>query len=39
MNSCSAQLTSQVCLFVTLWTVAHRAPLSQGFPKQEYWSG
>ena len=22
-----------------LWTVAHRAPLSMGFPKQEYWSG
>ena len=25
--------------FVTLWTVAHQAPLSLGFPKQEYWSG
>ena len=21
------------------WTVAHRAPLSMGFPRQEYWSG
>ena len=21
------------------WTVAHRAPLSMGFSKQEYWSG
>ena len=20
------------------WTVAHQAPLSMGFPKQEYWS-
>ena len=25
--------------FVTSWTVAHRAPLSMGFPRQEYWSG
>ena len=24
--------------FVTLWTVAHQAPLSMGFPRQEYWS-
>ena len=23
---------------VTLWTVAHQAPLSMGFPRQEYWS-
>ena len=25
--------------FETLWTVAHQAPLSMGFPRQEYWSG
>ena len=25
--------------FVTPWTVAHRAPLSVGFSRQEYWSG
>ena len=25
--------------FVTLWTVAHQAPLSMGFHRQEYWSG
>ena len=30
---------SPVPLFVTLWTVAHQAPLSMGFPRQEYWSG
>ena len=24
---------------VTLWTVAHRDPLSMGFSRQEYWSG
>ena len=23
---------------MTLWTVAHQAPLSMGFPRQEYWS-
>ena len=23
----------------TPWTVDHQAPLSKGFPKQEYWSG
>ena len=25
-------------LFVTLWTVAHEAPLSMGFSRQEYWT-
>ena len=25
--------------FVTPWTVARQAPLSMGFPRQEYWSG
>ena len=25
--------------FATLWTVAFQAPLSMGFPRQEYWSG
>ena len=25
-------------VFVTQWTVAHQAPLSMGFPRQEYWS-
>ena len=25
--------------FATLWTVAHQAPLSMGFPRQEYWIG
>ena len=24
---------------VTSWTVAHQAPLSMGFFRQEYWSG
>ena len=30
---------SHVQLFVTLWIVAHQAPLSMGFSRQEYWSG
>ena len=25
--------------FATLWTVACQAPLSMGFPRQEYWGG
>ena len=30
---------SRVRLFVTPWTVAHQAPLSMCFSRQEYWSG
>ena len=30
---------SCVRLFATPWTVAHQAPLSIGFSRQEYWSG
>ena len=30
---------SHVRLFVTPWTVAHQAPPSMGFSRQEYWSG
>ena len=45
VNTCSfqcyaaVQVLSHVQLFVTLWTVAHQAPLSMGFSRQEYWSG
>ena len=28
-----------VWLFVTPWTIAHQAPLSMRFPRQEYWNG
>ena len=31
-------LCIHVQLFATLWTVAHQAPLSMGFSRQEYWS-
>ena len=35
-----AKLLSRVQLFVTLRDpVAHQAPLSMGFSRQEYWSG
>ena len=29
----------RVRLFVTQWTVAHQAPLSMDYSRQEYWSG
>ena len=28
-----------MCIFVISWTIAHQAPLSMGFSRQEYWSG
>ena len=34
-----AQSLCRVRLFVSPWTVARQAPLSMGFPRQEYWSG
>ena len=35
----SACTLSHIQLFATPWTVAHQAPLSVGFCRQEYWSG
>ena len=34
-------LVTKLCLmsFATPCTIAHQAPLSMGFPRQEYWSG
>ena len=33
-------LSTKLCLtFATQWIVAHQAPLSMGFPRQEYCSG
>ena len=34
-----AKSFSCVQLFVTLWAIAHQAPLSMGFSRQEYWRG
>ena len=33
------KLLSHVQLLATAWTVAHQAPPSMGFSRQEYWSG
>ena len=30
---------SRIRLFATPWTVAHQAPPSMGFSRQEYWNG
>ena len=32
-------MLSRVQLFAIPWTVAHQAPLSMGFPRQEDWNG
>ena len=37
--ACGLSVFSRVRLFATLWTVAHQAPLSMAFSRQEYWSG
>ena len=34
-----AQSLSRARFFAPFWTVAHQAPLSMGFSRQEYWSG
>ena len=36
--ACVLNHFSGVQLFATLWTIAHHAPPSMGFSKQEYWS-
>ena len=37
--ACVLSRFSCIQLFATPWTVAHQAPLSMGFSRQEYWSG
>ena len=32
-------MLSRIQHFVTPWTTDHKAPLSMGFSRQEYWSG
>ena len=39
MLKVKVKLLSHVRLFVTPWTVAHQAPQSMGFSRQEYWCG
>ena len=36
VHACMLNCFSHVRFFVTLWTVAHQAPLSMGFSRQEY---
>ena len=36
VHTCMLSHFSPVPLFATLWTVAHQAPLSMGFFRQEY---
>ena len=38
LSACMLSCFSRVQLFMTLWTVAHQAPLSLGFSRQGYWS-
>ena len=35
----SVQSLSPVRLYAIPWTVAHKAPLSMGFSRQEHWNG
>ena len=37
-HRCMLSHFSCVQLFATLWTIAHQAPLSLEFSRQEYWS-
>ena len=39
MAASEVKSVSHVRPFGTPWTVAHQAPLSMGFSRQEYWSG
>ena len=39
VHVCMLSHLSSVQLFAILWTVAHQAPLSMGFSRQDYWSG
>ena len=38
---CVSMLSCFSCVqfFVTLWSVAHQAPLFMGFSRKKYWSG
>ena len=38
VHICVCWSLSHVWLFVAPWTVAHQAPLSMGFSRQEHWS-
>ena len=40
VDSCRCCLVAKSCLTLVIpWTIVCQAPLSMGFPRQEYWSG
>ena len=39
LRNVKVKLLSRVWLFATPWTVAHQAPPSMGFSRQDHWSG
>ena len=39
VSVCVCVCTKSLQLCTTLWTIAHQAPLSMEFSRQEYWSG
>ena len=39
LHACLLSRFSHVWFFSTQWTVAHKAPLSMEFSRQEYWNG
>ena len=38
-DRCCSSVKNHVRLFAMPWAVVFQAPLSMGFPRQEYWSG
>ena len=39
IGTCVLSSFSHIRLFATLWTLAHQAPPSMEFSRQQYWSG
>ena len=39
VHACMLSHFTCICFFAIPWTVAHQAPLSLGFSRQESWSG
>ena len=39
LHACMLSCFHPVQLFVTVWAIAHQAPPTMGFSRQEYWTG
>ena len=39
LTICCCLVTKSCLILCDLWTIAFQAPLSLGFPRQDYWSG